>query len=472
MSFFSLVFFTWFNSKDWKKILLNSTVFIFITGPNIYFNTLHTLLNNPYLLNYLSANVQSVDLIEKTDLNFNNIFRHIGEQSKINLIDLLKVNGSIYLGIFCFSGLILWAITYPIMFIGLAPIILFFLLSILLGVRAIFYSSPFFLFGSIYLINFIFFKLSSIRNLQFNKDYIYIFTSFSFLVIFLLTYNIFSRIIDSPYISSNTVKAMASMNDIVVDKDNSIFVAPWTYGYQSLLYNDIPILIHAGDPVSPKHYFIERSYISFDLEETSIILNYVASGNAEKIKEKKIDTFQKLSKDLYSTKKINKDIYIMVTQQQRKWIPVAADVAYWDIEGNAPYKFKGLGASEIFKILEINCDDLNNVTLTTNCANTEGGLDKNIPFDLSLGLVDGKPILKRVVQITDGKVEINQEYKNSNGTMVFQIVKNSKEDTSYLYFMHEAVFKSTYNRLFHLNESENYELVYDDYPNVKIYKIN
>jgi hypothetical protein len=38
--------------------------------------------------------------------------------------------------------------------------------------------------------------------------------------------------------------------------------------------------------------------------------------------------------------------------------------------------------------------------------------------------------------------------------------------------MHEAVFRSTYNKLFHLNESENYELVYDDYPYVKIYKVN
>jgi hypothetical protein len=38
--------------------------------------------------------------------------------------------------------------------------------------------------------------------------------------------------------------------------------------------------------------------------------------------------------------------------------------------------------------------------------------------------------------------------------------------------MHEAVFRSTYNKLLHLNESDNYELVYDDYPDVKIYKVN
>ena len=110
--------------------------------------------------------------------------------------------------------------------------------------------------------------------------------------------------------------------------------------------------------------------------------------------------------------------------------------------------------------------------MTTKCANSEEVKDKDIPVNLSLGLWDGRPILKRVVQIVDGKVEINQEYENSKGNYVFQIVKDTEKNTSNLYYMHDAVFRSTYNRLFHLNDSENYELVYDDYPNVKIYKVN
>jgi hypothetical protein len=58
---------------------------------------------------------------------------------------------------------------------------------------------------------------------------------------------------------------MTNMNDLVKEKDESIIVAPWSYGYQSLLYNDIPILIHPGMPTSPRHYFIARAYCSFDL---------------------------------------------------------------------------------------------------------------------------------------------------------------------------------------------------------------
>jgi hypothetical protein len=262
------------------------------------------------------------------------------------------------------------------------------------------------------------------------------------------------------------------MNDIVSDKNKSVLAAPWAFGYQSLFYNDIPVLLHPGIPASPRHYFIARAFTSFDLEETSKIINYIATGNVEKINEKKLDSFVSLSKDLYQNKKSNDDIYIMLTSQQRRMMNANGATAYWDIENNKPTTFDGKTAYEIFSLLNINCDALDPKTFITKCANTEGSIEKNIPVNLAKGTWDGEPVLKRVVQITDGNIEINQEYKGSSGNLVFQIVKNSNDNTRELYLMHDAVFKSSYNKLFHLNESQNFELVYDDYPNVKIYKIN
>ena len=471
ISFFSLVFFTFFNTKNWKIIFLNSSIYILLTGPNIYIDGFYIFLNNPYLASYLSANIQSFDLVDKSSLNFNNIFKYVGELTKPEIIDLLKVEGSIYFGIICFLGLFLWAITYPVLFFGFAPLSFFFLLSLILGQRAFYFSGPFMWFGSIYFFNFILFKISLFKKFDFNRDYIYVLSSTLLITLFLIFNGIFKREIDRPFISLNIIEAMKNINDLIQEKDDSIIVAPWSYGYQSLLYNDIPILIHPGSPTSPRHYFIDRAYTSFELEETSKILNYVANGNVEKLDEKGITSFQKLSKDIYSSNKADKDIYIMLTQQQRLWMSVTASVANWDIEKNKPYKFDGLEASEVFGISEINCDDLDTLTLTTKCADQEESINYYIPVNLAKGLWNGEPILKRVVQIVDGKIDINEEYKNSKGNIVFQIVKNSKDNNSQLYFMHEAVFKSAYNKLFHLNDSMNFELIYDDYPNVKIYKI-
>ena len=125
ISFLSLVFFTTFNSKNWKKVLFNSLIFIIFTDISIYINSLNIFINNPYLAGYLSANVQSIDLVNNTSLNFNNIFRYIGEQQKPPIIDLFKLEGSIFLGFLCFLGIVLWAITYPLIFIGCMPLLFF-----------------------------------------------------------------------------------------------------------------------------------------------------------------------------------------------------------------------------------------------------------------------------------------------------------------------------------------------------------
>jgi dolichyl-diphosphooligosaccharide--protein glycosyltransferase len=472
MSFFSLFFFTLINSKDWKKIIFNSFVYILLTKPGIYINTINILIDNPYLSGYLSANIQSSDLVNKTSLNFNSIFKFIGEQRKVPLFELFQLEGSIYLGLACILGLLLWGTSYPIIFIGLIPLIMFFLLSIVLGQRAIFYSSPFMWFGFGYLLNFVIFKFIELNKMTLNKNYVYISTTI-FLICFAVFFtNAFNKYYWGTLVTSSTTKAMIKMNDLVEDRENSVIAAQWSYGYQSLFYNDIPVLIHPGIPTSPRHYFMSRAFSAYDLEETTKILNYIALGNIEKINEKKIKSFIDLSKDLYQSPSAGKDIYFMLTNQQRAWMRPTGATAYWDIENNKPLTFNGQTAFEIFNIMEINCEDLNTKTLTTMCGNGEGITKKNIPVNLALGTWDGLPKLKRVIQIANGKVIINQEYENSEGDLVFQIVKNLEDNTSNLYLMHEAVFRSAYNKLFHLNESENYELVYDDYPYVKIYKIN
>jgi dolichyl-diphosphooligosaccharide--protein glycosyltransferase len=472
MSFFSLVFFTIINTKNWKKILFNSFFYILLTGPTIYLDSLNIILNNPYLSGYLSANVQSTDLVNSSSLNFNNIFEYIAEQQKYSLLGLFKVEESIYLGLFCFIGLALWAISYPINFIGFAPLVMFFLLSMILGKRAIFYSMPFIWFGFGYFINFIVFKITTFRDLTINKYYIYFFTSLFSISIAVMSTNILNKKVESPFVTKNYVKAMIKMNDIVSDKKNSVIAAQWTYGYQSLLYNDIPVLIHPGMPTSPRHYFMSRAFTSNDLDESKKILNYIAAGNVERIKDKEIDNFSSLSKDLYQASPFDKDIYFMLTNQQRRWMNSEGATAYWDIEKNKPHYFKSKTAYEVFNIMEINCEDLDTKTFTTKCAGDEGSIDMSIPVNLALGTWDKMPLLKRIVQVEDGEIVINEEYKNNDAQFVFQIIKNLENNTSNLYLMHEAVFRSAYNKLLHLNQNDGFELVYDNYPYVKIYKVN
>ena len=470
MSFFSLVFLTTVHTKDLKRIIFNCVFYILLSSPIIYLNSFNIFLNNPYLSGYLSANIQSTDLINTTQLNFNDIFRFIGEQTKPSTFEIFKLEGSLALGIVCFAGIVLWGISHPYKFIGFLPLILFFLLSKIVGVRALFYSQPFLWFGLGYVVNLLIFKFSIFQKLFFNKVYAYFLISLCLSILIILTNNPFKRSIIMPYISSDLTTALIKIKDLIPDKRSAI-VTPWSYGYQSLLYNEIPVLIHNGMPTSPRHYFVARAYTASDINETSKILNYVAEGNIEKINEKNLNSFIELSKDLYASSQSNDDIYILVSHHQRKLMSNFAEMAYWDVEKNEPHIFNEKRASAYFNILQIKCEGLDSVTYTTKCADRENSEELTIPVNLSLGTWNDKPLIKRVVQITDGKIEINKEYENSEGNIVFQIVKSSNDKTR-IFFMHEAAFQSTYNKLFHLNLSEDYELIYNDYPRVKIYKIN
>merc|ERR1711991_195743 len=72
ISFCSLLFFLIINTRDWKKVFLIAFIYILLTNPQLYLDSLKTILNNPYLSGYMSANVLITDLINTTSLNFNN----------------------------------------------------------------------------------------------------------------------------------------------------------------------------------------------------------------------------------------------------------------------------------------------------------------------------------------------------------------------------------------------------------------
>ena len=197
-------------------------------------------------------------------------------------------------------------------------------------------------------------------------------------------------------------------------------------------------------------------------------MKYLAAGNVEKL-DNDIDTFQKLSKDIYNAEDPNVDIYIVITNQMRLWLHEMSAVAYYDIENDKPIEIDGNLAANALAIQNIICDPLDPKTLITNCYDPYLNEDK-MEVNLNLGLIDGEPRLKRVVQVDNGTVTSNNEYSNSKGNLVFQII--NMPDKTNLYLTHEALYKTTYNQLFHLNNNKNYDLVYDHYPYVKIYKID
>ena len=170
--------------------------------------------NNPYLAGYLSANVEITDLVNKTKLNFNDIFKFVGEQQTVGFSELVKLENSMILGISCFMGIMLWGITNPIKFIGFSPLILFFLLSSIMGNRALFYSQPFMWFGLGYILNFIIIKFFVYQKLLLNKLIIYPTLTACLSIVVFLANNPFTKEINVTFIPQPVTKALIKIKDL------------------------------------------------------------------------------------------------------------------------------------------------------------------------------------------------------------------------------------------------------------------
>tara|TARA_X000000950_G_scaffold283544_1_gene384602 strand:- start:696 stop:2231 length:1536 start_codon:yes stop_codon:yes gene_type:complete len=463
LSFMSLAFFTFINFDKIKDVIVVNLIYILISGLDIYLRLPHKILTSPY---FGFTNTENTSA-----LSFEYGFRFVGELGKPNLALILNYEFSTLISVFCVLGLILWGITYPKKFIGLAPLTGFIFTSQILGQRSFFIWAPFFFFGGAYLTNFILIKLTNKYSLSIKQFNIYLCSTLLLLAFLFYEKKPFTPKIAMTLITVDTLKAFFELGSKVEDKNNSVIATPWSYGYQAILYSGIPSLLDGGAPVSPRHYFLNRAFLAPTQEETSKILKYIAAGNVEKIDDD-IDTFQKLANDIYDSEDPKVDIYLVLTNQMRLWLREMSTIAYYDIENDRPIEIDGNLAANALAIQNIICDPLDPKKLITTCYDPWAWVneDKKMEVNLNLGLIDGEPKLKRVVQVDNGKVTSNSEYPDSKGNLVFQII-NMPNKTN-LYLTHEALYKTTYNQLFHLNNNKNYDLVYDHYPFVKVYKID
>jgi dolichyl-diphosphooligosaccharide--protein glycosyltransferase len=465
LSSMSLAFLTFMNFDKFRDVIILNSIYILVCGIDIFLRVPFQILSSPYFgFQKFQENPSS--------FNYENGFRFIGELQKPSIQTLLNLEFNIFISIFCIIGLILWGITYPKKFIGLAPLTAFILTSEILGQRAFMYWAPFFFFGGAYLTNFILIKISDNYTLAFKQFNIFLISTVCLLAFIIYEKKPFSPKLSMTLITVDTLRAFFELGKLVKDedRDNSVIVTPWSYGYQSILFSELPSILDGGEPTSPRHYFLNKALLSTNQEETSKILKYMAAGNVEK-HANEIETFQELAKKIYETEDPNVDIYIVLTNQMRLWLQEMSSIAFYDIENDMPIEFDGNRASDAFSLQNILCDSIDPKTLITNCSwETTEDEDNQIEINLNLGLVEGEPRLKRVVQVDNGKVTLNNEYPNSNGNLVFQII-NLPTKTN-IYLTHEAVYKTTYNQLFHLNNNENYNLIYDQYPFVKVYKVN
>lgn len=374
---------------------------------------------------------------------------------------LISLAGSLELGIFCVAGLFLFCLRHPILGLGYSPLVCFVFLNFSVGNRVIFFASPMFWFGAGFLIlalaRLALHASTKTTPTKYSTQAVCILSGFLALTIAWL--NSPTNYVPKPSFQIPVLKGLASLKNKDI-RANSRVVAWWDYGYASMFLNGLPTLIYGGTHSTPSMHLVARSFLEPKQSMSIGILKFLSSeGNGGVSRHQTLASLDSSFAE-YPNKRSD-DLYLVLTQRTSDWMGSISKIGNWDIETGTPIFPESNQSKSEISYRPLNCRMLG-YPKQIHC----GGAVIN----LEAGLVNGKPILSNWAHTRDGTLLRRRNFK-SDGDLVLQIVQNRNLLSFFL--LHKQLFKSSYNELFYLGQVDHpaLSLHYDDYPHIRIYKI-
>ena len=144
------------------------------------------------------------------------------------------------------------------------------------------------------------------------------------------------------------------------------------------------------------------------------------------------------------------------------WMGSISQIGNWDIEKGEPVALRGNPNGPMVNYEPLNCR-LGGYPQTLSCAGAA--------FDLERGLINGAPLLAGWAHSQDGTTIRGKSFDH-NGDFGVQIIQTGNRINVFL--MHRQLFESSFNELFYLGQIDHpsISLHYDNYPHIRIYKID
>ena len=354
--------------------------------------------------------------------------------SELKLYSIFEIEKFIFYGnyygmalVISFIGLLIFLSQKKNKIILFLPFFIFTYLTLNMGIRFIIYLIPLIYFGFIYTIYYSYCLLK--QKVAINSEVLEII--FSILIIFYIWNNyyplkgLFNKNIEinylyKPYFNKEIVKGIIKTNNI--SNDYNLYTA-WDYGYLVSYYSKSKNHLNPGEAFNNNKYKIFYS-------------------------EKKIDNA--LINQQFYTKEKNEN-YFFVTKDFIKWWPTINDIykSKDDIESN---------------IIVFNCNVQKNNILKCK---SEEGIQSTI--DIEKGEIDGSKILYKLIT-NIGNSSVARIF-NEDGSVLIVYSPELKKDNVY------AIFPKFYNNknfikyFFEANSDKNLELVDNNWPYYRTYKV-
>ncbi len=404
-----------------------------------------------------------MDRITQGGFSYINSFTTISEVQKLSITQILvSATGSVEMGIVCISGLAVFLVRHPVIAIAYGPLVAFGLLNFVIGNRAVFYSAPIMWFGAAFLITttarFFAFNLSeNCYRLRRDQSATVLAT---FLAMIIAWVNSPTDYLPRPSFSRPVLEGFASLK-ATADPTNSVVATWWDYGYASMLFNELPTFHDGGSQTTPSTHFIARAFLNPDQSFTIGNLKFLSTrGHAGIAAESSLAGLQQKFQEAISAP--SPDLYLVVTSQMAGWMGAISQIGNWDIERGEPVDLRGNPNGPLVNYERLNCR-LGGYPQKLLCTGAA--------FDLEHGLVDGAPVLAGWVHSQDGTTVRGKNFDH-DGDLFVQIVQTGNRISVFL--MQQQLFESSFNELFYLGQIDHpsISLHYDNYPHIRIYKID
>ena len=447
-----LVWLSFFSTRDWRRPVVLGALFLLVSG--LAFKSITVLDDSAYL----------TDLMVEGTLIYPNTFNTITELRVVPFAQILTdIGGYFWVGVLGVIGLALFVIRYPVLSVIYGPASVFALANFLIGNRAIFYSAPMLWFGVAFLAVMMWQMLWRILPAKF--------TSYAYsreLTIAGLTFVMMaatlqwmpaSQYVPRPSFPKEVIKGFRAMDGNL--PANSVVATWWDYGYASMLFNNYNTLHDGGAQTSPATHYIARALIAPSQQETASILKYLAADGLDGI-ARNATSFEGVEQAFMKGPDAQTPpVYLVLTEQMGGWIGSVSKLGMWDTKEGKPILLSGAAARDRLGYLELRCRTSETASMDCN----------GNPIDFNQGTVSGQPLLQAITQAENGFAQARQNY-HENAISVLHLADVEGRGTRVL-SLHERLAGSSFHALFHLGQIDNnvFNLVYDDYPHVRIFEV-
>ena len=451
--FIGLIWISGVTTLSWQRPLILGAIFAILSG--LIFKGLGVSGNSAYFRDVLDAGM----------LIYPNTFATITEVRTVPFSDILhSVAGSIWLGAVGVFGIVLFAFRHPVLAVVYGPAIIFALANFIIGNRAIFYSAPMIWFGigflAVMIVRLLWQKMPSRLVNYAHAEGLVIGAVVAVLMGMIVTNDRVQNYVPNPSFPKEIMRGFAATKGNL--PDGAVIATWWDYGYASHLFNGYNTLHDGGQQTTPVTHYFARSLLATSQQETYYILKNLVSGGLSGIQENS-ESFDKANAYITGNNYDNEPpVFLVLTEQMGGWMGSISKLGMWDTKLGKPINAQGSRFGPTLFYTQLNCQQ---------GKRPDAPICNGSVVDLAEGTVDSQPVLRDVSQTNDGFTSARKPLRN-DGLNTIHFANISNVGTRAM-IMHKRLADSSFHQLFHLGESDEslFQLVYDDYPHVRIYAL-